>query len=51
MKFYCGIDLHLNNSVIVILDEADKVIFHKKLNNDLALILEQLSVHKDKIQL
>ena len=49
MKLYCGIDLHSNNSVIVILDEADKVIFHKKLNNDLALILEQLSVHKDKI--
>ena len=43
MKLYCGIDLHSNNSVIVILDETDKVIYQKKLNNDLELILQQLS--------
>lgn len=49
MRLYCGIDLHSNNSVIVILDEADKVIYQKKLNNDLTLILEQLSGYKDKI--
>jgi len=49
MKLYCGIDLHSNNSVVVILDESDKVIFQKKLDNDLALILKQLSVYKDKI--
>jgi len=49
MELYCGIDLHSNNSVVVILDESDKVIFQKKLDNDLALILKQLSVYKDKI--
>jgi len=49
MELYCGIDLHSNNSVIVILDEVDKVIYQKKLDNDLALILKQLSVYKDKI--
>ena len=49
MKLYCGIDLHSNNSVVVILDEADKVVYQKRLNNDLALILEQFSVYKDKI--
>ena len=49
MEFYCGIDLHSNNSVVVILDEADKVIYQKKLDNDLASILEQLSVYKSKI--
>ena len=49
MKLYCGIDLHSNNSVVVILDEADKVVYQKKLNNDLTLILEQFSVYKDKI--
>jgi transposase len=49
MKLYCGIDLHSNNSVIVILDEADKVIYQKKLNNDLELILQQLSVFVDDI--
>ena len=49
MKLYCGIDLHSNNSVVVILDEADKMIYHKKLNNDLASILKQLSVYQGKI--
>jgi transposase len=49
MQLYCGIDLHSNNSVIVILNEADKVVYQKKLNNDLASILEQLSVYKGKI--
>jgi transposase len=49
MKLYCGIDLHSNNSVVVVLDEADKVIYQKKLNNDLSMILKQLSVYKDRI--
>ncbi len=49
MKLYCGIDLHSNNSVIVILDETDKIIYQKKLNNNLTLILEQLADYKDKI--
>jgi len=49
MQLYCGIDLHSNNSVIVILDEADKVVYPKKLNNDLTSILAQLSVYKGKI--
>ena len=49
MKLYCGIDLHSNNSVVVLLDGADKVIYQKKLNNDLTLILEQLSVYKSRI--
>ena len=47
MKLYCGIDLHSNNSVVVILDEVDKVVYQKKLNNDLASILGQLSIYKD----
>jgi transposase len=49
MKLYCGIDLHSNNSVIVILDEADKVIYQKKLNNDLDIILQQISVFAEDI--
>jgi transposase len=44
MKLYCGIDLHSNNNVIVILDEADKVVYQKKLANNLDLILQQLTV-------
>ena len=49
MKLYCGIDLHSNNSVVVILNEADKVIYQKKLNNDFFTILQQLSVYKNEI--
>ena len=49
MKLYCGIDLHSNNSVIVILDEADKVVYQKKLSNNLELILQQLLVYIDDI--
>ncbi|MCG6937423.1 MAG: hypothetical protein LJE83_04535 [Gammaproteobacteria bacterium] len=49
MKLYCGSDLHSNNSVVVILDEADKVIYQKKLNHDLFSILQQLSVYKNAI--
>jgi hypothetical protein len=49
MELYCGIDLHSNNSVIVILDEVDLVIYQKKLANDLTLIIEQLAVYKDKV--
>jgi len=49
MKLYCGIDLHSNNSVVVILDETDKIIYPKKLDNDLALILKQLADYKNKI--
>jgi len=50
LKLYGGIDLHSNNSVIVILDEADKVVYQKQLNNDLRSILEQLSVYKGNDQ-
>jgi len=49
MELYCWIDLDSNNSVIIRLDEVDKVINHKKLDNDLTLIIWQLSVHKNKI--
>ncbi len=44
MKLYCGIDLHSNNSAVVILDEADIVVYQKKLANDLDLILQQLAL-------
>ncbi len=49
MKLYCGIDLHSNSSVIVILDEADKVVYQKKLANELETILRQLFVYINDI--
>jgi transposase len=43
MPLYGGIDLHANNSVIVLLNEQDEVIYRKRLPNDLSTILEQLA--------
>jgi transposase len=49
MILYAAIDLHSNNSVLVILDERDRVIFERRLPNDLTLILEQLAPHREHI--
>ncbi len=38
MQLYCGIDLHSNNSVISLIDNTDRVISEKRLDNDLDII-------------
>src|SRR4029434_4296659 len=43
MSLYGGIDLHANNSVIVLLNEQDEVIYRKRLPNALSTVLEQLA--------
>lgn len=48
MNKYIGIDLHSNNSVVVVSDEEDRVIFQKRLAIDLAQILMALAPHQDK---
>ena len=50
MKLYAGIDLHSNNSVIDLLDEKDKVIYDKRLPNELPTILSALSPYQAQIQ-
>ncbi len=50
MKLYCGIDLHSNNSYVVLLDEEDKIVYQKRLPNDLLGILETLSSYKNIIE-
>lgn len=50
MKLYAGIDLHSNNSVIDLLDEKDKVIYDKRLPNDLPTILSELSPYQSQIE-
>ncbi len=49
MKLYCGIDLHSSNSVIAVLDEQDRPVYEKRLDNDLDEILEALKPFKDEI--
>lgn len=43
---YCGIDLHSNNSVVMITDETDHVMYSKRHANDLSQILAALEIHR-----
>jgi len=45
---YSAIDLHSNNSVVVVSDEADRVLVRRRLPNDAAAILAVLAAHRDE---
>ena len=49
MKKYSGIDLHSNNSVVVITDETDRKIVEKRMPNDLPAIVALLAPHKEEL--
>ncbi|MDH5409422.1 MAG: IS110 family transposase [Gammaproteobacteria bacterium] len=46
MKLYCGIDLHSNNHYVTIIDEDDRRIIDKRLNNDLTKTLSLLTHYR-----
>jgi transposase len=46
---YCGIDLHSNNSVVVITDETDHMLYSKRHANDLTQILRALEIHRAEL--
>ncbi len=48
MKKYIGIDLHSNNSVVVVMDEADRILYQKRLANNLSEILAAISPHHEE---
>src|ERR671932_489805 len=50
MPLYGGIDLHANNSVVVVLNEQDEVVYQKRLANDLTTILGQLAPYYTEIK-
>jgi transposase len=50
MSLYGGIDLHANNSVVVLLNDQDQVIYQKRLPNHLPTILEPLNLHHGEIK-
>jgi transposase len=50
MKLYGAIDLHSTNNVTEVIDEQDRVVYQKRLPNDLALILKELSVYQSELQ-
>ena len=41
MIYYSGIDLHSNNSVLVVIDEAGAVVFKRRLGNRLLRVEPQ----------
>jgi len=50
MKLYGGIDLHSNNSVIALLDQEDKVVYRRRLPNEIEVVLAELRPFRDDIE-
>jgi transposase len=46
---YGGIDLHSNNSVVAVIDEADRIVAQKRLPNDLTKVVGFLSRWKSEL--
>jgi transposase len=46
---FCGIDLHSNNGFVVISDESDKVLYSKRLPNQLDQILAALAPYQTQL--
>ncbi len=49
MTLYAGIDLHSNNSVVVIQDSEDRVVKRERLANRLETIVAMLEPHRDAL--
>ena len=49
-KLYGGIDLHANNSVVVVLNEHDQVVYRKRLPNEVEAMLDQLAPFQAQLQ-
>src|SRR5712671_5664498 len=46
---YSAIDLHSNNSVVVVIDEEDRVVGRARLRNDLSLIVRWLEPYRGEL--
>lgn len=49
MTCYSGIDLHSNNSVVVVSDEADRVLYERRLPNELSGIVMALEPYRAQL--
>jgi transposase len=49
MKLYGGIDLHSNNSMVVLQDENDAVVYRRRLPNDITVVVGELAPFADAI--
>jgi len=49
MSLYCAIDLHSDNNVVVVIDDNDRILFRKRLANDLDVVLPHLAPFKEDL--
>lgn len=49
MKKFSGIDLHSNNSVVVVTDEADRIVYQQRLPNELGVIVAALEPYREEL--
>jgi hypothetical protein len=49
MNKFSGIDLHSNNSVVVVSDDADRVVYQRRLPNDPVQIRAALAPHREDL--
>ncbi len=50
MKLYGGIDLHSNNQLLALLDEQDKLVYQRRLPNDLEVVLAELMPYQSALE-
>lgn len=49
MTLYCAIDLHATNNVPAVIDDRDKILFQKRLPNDLNCVLRALAPFRQEL--
>ena len=49
MKLYAGIDLHSNNSYVVLAQADEKVVYEQRLPNNLSYIKNELHPFKERM--
>jgi transposase len=49
MAFYCGIDLHSNNHVVVVINDEDQRVYERRLGNTLSLTIGALAPYKSEL--
>ena len=49
MSFYAGIDLHSNNNVLVVIDDKERVLYRKRLRNELPMVIEALQPFEQEL--
>ena len=50
MRLYAAIDLHSNNSVLVVINENDRIVLEVRLRNELPCILGSLAPYREAIE-